>query len=318
MAAPNPLAEHIAAVRNDPQFAARRTLPSELIFVKGGVEGNRLILKRDSASKTPPPAVLRIIGQITRSRHALRPSGTYSPTNRTGGENVTKAKLRFVINAPNDEHFSECIDDYDQFIQNLRAIHNSDVDSSKSPTMFRPIADSDDVTVLHPLVVPYGDECADPRVGDAEPDTGDAEVDTIASQEETAFPDACTFEGWPVDPNGEWRRELNTFKETHDINPMRAFDVNGKLILPLDYARRLVDAIVDLSFTLIHYNFVQDVKWRPGSSRMCLYLAELHVLVPPTPLPTIYPSPVKKIIKREEDSAYSLGEGSPTKKRRVD
>ncbi len=66
---------------------------------------------------------------------------------------MTKARLRFVINAPKDEHFSECIDDYNKFIQNLGAIHNSDVDSSKSPTMFRPIADNNDVTVLHPLVV---------------------------------------------------------------------------------------------------------------------------------------------------------------------
>lgn len=119
------------------------------------------------------------------------------------------------------------------------------------------------------------------------------------------IPYEFTFEGWPVNPSGEWRKELDSFKDTHDIYPMQAYTQNGKLMRPSEYAKKLPGAIVDLSFTLTHFDFVKKMG---GSSRLTLYMTELHVLVPPVPLPG---SPVSR------KGIVSRYNGSPTKKRRT-
>ncbi len=150
------LAARIAEVRNHPQFAALRTLPSQVAFVPGGPKGDRLILNSKISSDPPPAAILRIIGQICRSGHALQPTGTYKPGNFLDS-NVTKARLRFHLNAPlandKDDHFSQCIADHDMFVENLKRIQDDAIDSYKSPDVIRPVADNKDVAVFHPFVV---------------------------------------------------------------------------------------------------------------------------------------------------------------------
>ena len=106
-----------------------------------------------------------------------------------------------------------------------------------------------------------------------------------------AFRNPFSFEGWPVKPDSEWRKELDNVKETHDIYPMQAFGRDGELIHPSSYVKKLPGAIVDLSFTIIHYDFDK-------SSRMCLHMTELRVLVAPPPLPGSVRSTKNGIIRK--------------------
>lgn len=116
---------NIVEVRGSPHYAAASTLPSELTFWEGGAGGDRLIPESEKDGFEPPSAVLRIIVQISRSGHFLRPTGTYIPSSKLANDNVTKAKLRFAINAPKDPRFGRCADDYSQFNKNLRAIQTN-------------------------------------------------------------------------------------------------------------------------------------------------------------------------------------------------
>lgn len=80
---------------------------------------------------------------------------------------------------------------------------------------------------------------------------------------------------------------------------MPAFDVDGNRILPADYEKKLPGAIVDLAFTLVHFDFTR-------SSRLCLYLTRLQIL-PQAPLPE-NPSPLKERGREEEGREKEAGE----------
>lgn len=86
---------------------------------------------------------------LTRKRE-----GTYHPPSPFPNDNVTKAKLRFLINAPGDPRFARCEEDYDRFIGNLKMIHDEDMRPGRQPEgVIRPIGANNDVRVLHSLVV---------------------------------------------------------------------------------------------------------------------------------------------------------------------
>ncbi|KLO15710.1 hypothetical protein SCHPADRAFT_253199 [Schizopora paradoxa] len=284
MNSPRPtLYERINAIRNDPHYAGRLGLPTQLTFLPGGSDGNRLIQKRDSSFESPPGAVLRVIAQISRKNHTLLPHGTYNPAYKFNGEDVTKAKLRFHLVQPRDLGFASA--EFNTFVENLAAIHDNDLSFSPHK-MLRPFESDKGVTVLHQLVIPRGDDDDD--------DDSDIDIENGGGNfppNEPALDNPFSFEGWPVSPDGEWRRELDSVKDTHDIYPLQAYSYKGELIRPSDYTRKLAGAIVDLSFTLVHYNFGK-------SSRMCLYMTELHVLVPPKPLPGSPVSTRRGVIRR--------------------
>jgi hypothetical protein len=60
-----------------------------------------------------------------------------------------------------------------------------------------------------------------------------------------------SFEGWPA--RQAWRDELEKVKDTHDMNPIPAYDINHQLITSKHYERALIGAMVEVHFTLIHY-----------------------------------------------------------------
>ncbi|KLO15708.1 hypothetical protein SCHPADRAFT_253161 [Schizopora paradoxa] len=313
------LSKRIEEVRNDPLYAGRAGLSSKLAFFDGGNEGNRLILAEEAASASPSGASLRIIGQISRGDHFLQPTGTYMPAHKSKDEDdVTKAKLRFHLHRPRD--FGDVSDEYDTFLANLALIHEEDVGkpTQKPKSIHRPSDNVKGITVLHQLVIPREDE-DDVDDGDSQYETSsDHGSDAAAMINSTdctsfrsllglawpwiasfinltrsavAFRSPFSFEGWPVKPDSEWRKELDSVKETHDIYPMQAFGRDGELIHPSNYAKKLPGAIVDLSFTIIHYDFDK-------SSRMCLYLTKLRVLVAPQPLPGSVRSTKNGIIRK--------------------
>ncbi|KLO15709.1 hypothetical protein SCHPADRAFT_938548 [Schizopora paradoxa] len=303
--------ERIEEVRNDPHYIGRVGLASQLTFVEGGDEGNRLILKSDAASDEPSGAVLRVIGKISRTKHSLRPQGTYNPPKKLKGDNVTKAKLRFLLE-PAEDFKSVSLDaDFDNFLENLIAIHNDDLKGSKPPTVQRPFDKKKGVTVMHNLVIvrPPSFHLVSDFIDGQNPgcqnlstkprqDEGDminSDIDEDEDEDANITPNilnnSISIENWPVAPDSLWRKELESVKNTHDIFPLQAFNSKGELIHPSDYVRKLAGAVVDMSFTLVHYNFAKV-------SRMCVFVTEIRVLVSPKPLPGSVTSTRRGIIRK--------------------
>lgn len=66
--------------------------------------------------------------------------------------------------------------------------------------------------------------------------------------------------------------ELKAIKDTHVYNPLPAYDIDGRVILPKDYRAKLQGAIVILTFGLKHYY----IGPRPGSgSGSNIYVADI-------------------------------------------
>jgi len=85
-----------------------------------------------------------------------------------------------------------------------------------------------------------------------------------------AYDVSLTFHGWPA--GEQWRAELEALKELYDVNPLRAYDIDGKLILPRNYERQLIGAVVRLQFTFIHYAIG---NW---GSTLVIHARELNIL----------------------------------------
>jgi hypothetical protein len=60
-----------------------------------------------------------------------------------------------------------------------------------------------------------------------------------------------SFDGWPF--RQPWDEKLDVVKDTHNINPLPAYDLNHSTITPKDYEQCLLGTIVELHATLIHY-----------------------------------------------------------------
>ncbi|KLO15707.1 hypothetical protein SCHPADRAFT_253098 [Schizopora paradoxa] len=291
----SPLSNRIDMIKNDPLYAGHADLSPRVGFFKGGNDGDRLILKDSSASdETPPGAVLRIIGQISRSKHYLRPKGTYN------GGDVKNARLRFNLLPPKGRGLDKLLSpvEFDTFIENLKTIHNDNAEGVEQPgkEIHLPFDVKEGVTVFHQLIIPREDESDDGD--DIKDEDGNVQLCSIANSRDPATVVSTesasgpfSLEGWPVESDGDWRKKMNSSKDTHVIYPMQAFTYEGKLIHPLEYMKKLPDAVVDLSFSLVHYDFDK-------SSRVCLYMTELHVIVPPEPLPG-YPRSTKRGLVRK-------------------
>ncbi|KAF8512170.1 hypothetical protein JB92DRAFT_336164 [Gautieria morchelliformis] len=103
------------------------------------------------------------------------------------------------------------------------------------------------------------------------------------SKQDRAKIKQLSFDGWPV--RQAWCDELDAVKETHDVNPLPAYDLDHSIIVPKDYERCLLGAIVEVQVTLIHY-----LIGKKGST-MVADVREMIVLQPPRELP---PSPTKR------------------------
>lgn len=98
-----------------------------------------------------------------------------------------------------------------------------------------------------------------------------------------SLPREFTIEAWPVESEAA-RKELQAIKAaaTHDIIPLPAYDVNGKLIRPQDYRHLLAGAVVEVHFTLTHWTIAS----RRGDPPADTYVADvqyMRVLVPAPP-----------------------------------
>lgn len=91
-------------------------------------------------------------------------------------------------------------------------------------------------------------------------------------------------------------------KETHTFNPLPAYDIDGNLILPKDYDRRLRCATVALSFTVRHYAI--SYRGSDSSAGTDMYVADvvkIRVLKAPAPR-VLEASPRRWLLKKDDDT----------------
>ncbi|RXW19638.1 hypothetical protein EST38_g6231 [Candolleomyces aberdarensis] len=120
------------------------------------------------------------------------------------------------------------------------------------------------------------------------------------------------IENWPVQ-NPAAQSHLDALKDTHVVNPIPAYDVEGHLILPTEYESKLRGAIVRLEFQLVHWLVRRQDFFSANVER-------IRVLVPPysdtpnatrkrlaqvddfyDPYTAIPPTPIKRMkLKKEE------------------
>ncbi|KAF8145650.1 hypothetical protein K438DRAFT_781155 [Mycena galopus ATCC 62051] len=111
------------------------------------------------------------------------------------------------------------------------------------------------------------------------------------------------MENWPVGANPQAREAIEQMKYTHRVRRVPAYDINGKLIHPLQYRETLMGAIVRTTVTLKHWNIAQR-----SQDSYTADIENIRVLMKPPKLPTSGTSS-HKVTKTDP--------GSPSKKRRT-
>ncbi|KAJ6559052.1 hypothetical protein DFH09DRAFT_1364842 [Mycena vulgaris] len=108
-------------------------------------------------------------------------------------------------------------------------------------------------------------------------------------------PPEFTIGQWPV-ISGEARKALAEMKSTHRAIRLVAYDVHGYIIPPSHYETQLPGALVQIKFTLSHWNIKQK-----ASDVFCADIWHIRILVPSLPtLPPSSPSKRKLNLKDEE------------------
>ena len=81
---------------------------------------------------------------------------------------------------------------------------------------------------------------------------------------------------------------LRRLRNTHTINPLKAFDINGLVIDPQDYRSRLQGALVNITFTLTHTVTPRTRQSKPIDVYVADILA-IQMLNDPMPISDMYP-----------------------------
>lgn len=90
---------------------------------------------------------------------------------------------------------------------------------------------------------------------------------------------------------GQWRAELNSVKETHDIALLAAFTSladDAELIKPMDYKKVLPGCVVLVFLTFVNH------KFGPKKCTLVAQIDELFVLAPPMEIRAAPSSPSKR------------------------
>ncbi|KAK6974454.1 hypothetical protein R3P38DRAFT_3335806 [Favolaschia claudopus] len=112
-------------------------------------------------------------------------------------------------------------------------------------------------------------------------------------KEEDDGDELFVLQDWPV-KNAAAKEALEGMENSHQVIPIRAYDVDGDLIPPTNYMSKLSGAVVRATLTLSH--------WKIGRDKRDTYTADIEslwVLVPASVagsrrLPGTSPSPKKK------------------------
>ncbi|KAJ6477313.1 hypothetical protein C8R47DRAFT_1219868 [Mycena vitilis] len=183
------------------------------------------------------PFVFSIIVNITADDFFATPCGRWSGP-ALGARTFAEQKLNFTGAAPTNETLAKDFDRACQKILELFAL-------AKSSEMHQPkgIFVNDLAKMKLRFHHPLFEEIAD---GDE-----DDEDDNIE--------DAFKIKHWPVRHEAA-RKARDKMTSTHRVNYLPAYDASrkGNLILPGDYETQLPGALVQIKFTLSHWNFKKD------------------------------------------------------------
>lgn len=104
--------------------------------------------------------------------------------------------------------------------------------------------------------------------------------------------------------NEDTKNAMNAVRDTHDLLPLPAYDINGDPIRPSQYERYLKGAVVEAHIALTSWVFTT----RNPKAMTVPIIREILVISPPKPLVA---SPMKR--KNIKDGPLT----SPKKKRRM-
>lgn len=93
-----------------------------------------------------------------------------------------------------------------------------------------------------------------------------------------------TIYNWPVSSSNE--SYLDTIKATHNVQPLPAYDIRGKIIHPLEYEEKLAGAIARVCFTVVHYHIKEKHIFNA-------LVQDITIVRPPT-----FISPPKSTLKK--------------------
>jgi len=122
--------------------------------------------------------------------------------------------------------------------------------------------------------------------------------------------DVAYTRAWPTS-TPEAASALAAASETHSVNPLPAYDLNGVLVDPQQYTRRLDGATVIIRFELNHY--LIRSKGQPSIDTFSARVVQLRVILPPPGASPVTPRK-KKILPRDD----YFGSFTPTKRGRDD
>ncbi|KAF8483183.1 hypothetical protein JB92DRAFT_3132075 [Gautieria morchelliformis] len=252
-------------------------MPTQVAFVPGGRAGDQLVSHNAVNEPQPEEVQLTLVGEVSRDGAWLSAEGAYRPASKLNpGDNVTGAKARFELVAPLDPNLALFRDDWDTYLSNIHAIHDAVLKDKAHHSERKDLVQKRPSRLImrHPLVIERT----------AADNTTDSLIDGYdLSEQDRAKIKQLSFDGWPI--RQAWGDELDAVKETHDINPLPAYDLDHSTIAPKDYERCLLGAIAEVHITLIHY-----LIGKKGST-MVADVQEMIVLRPPRELP---PSPTKR------------------------
>ena len=116
---------------------------------------------------------------------------------------------------------------------------------------------------------------------------------------------------WPTS-TPEAAAALAVAAETHQVNPLPAYDQNGVLLEPHYYGKRLDGATVVIRFELSHY-LIRKGKDKRATDTFSARVVQLRVILPP---PGASPATPRKKKVLPHDTYF--GSFTPTKRRRDD
>ncbi|KAK6987624.1 hypothetical protein R3P38DRAFT_3230338 [Favolaschia claudopus] len=120
----------------------------------------------------------------------------------------------------------------------------------------------------------------------------------VFEPKEESIIELFVLQDWPV-KNAAVKEALEGMENSHQVIPIRAYDVDGDLISPAHYMSKLSGAVVRATLTLSH--------WKIGRDKRDTYTADiesLRVLVPASVAGSFEPAQTKSSADCQEGSRY--------------
>ncbi|KAJ7608042.1 hypothetical protein DFH06DRAFT_1379351 [Mycena polygramma] len=174
-----------------------------------------------------PDAIVMVVGTVADTQFKTTTVGNYNahPTEDYKQKRFDQAKYTFLIIAPkSDPTFAP---DFPLFILALKKLQNSISRTKINKWLISKDGDDDAIRFSFNVFEP-----------------------------KTSLNSETDIATWPVP--SECREHLQNITDSHVIREFKVFDVDGSLVEPSDIPSKLVGALVECSFGILHYSFGTD------------------------------------------------------------